>query len=1574
MIRIHAIIGGTTYYFGTEPLDYDGKYYEPRITNSFNISNYFSYSDKTGNRIRSLQIMLDNRDGYFNSIESDDGLLNSVFALYYGDGSDKSMTFTGHVNSVNEFGDEISLTLMEKGYEYLDTPFPDAQISYDYYGEEGINDNWNAIPVCFGTVKKLPVSWIDLIHNRFMVCSGPIFKINKVYFGDTVMYENGISNGYKATPESKNIKVRIYKGEGSSGSPETVDTIVSSYAGFCYIEFYDEATNLAVAPRMADNSVPKIYVDLEGIQNSGNTGAERNPAQILHNIYSKNTTQWEGYGLGIETAELDFSDAITECNTQGFLLDGAIQQRDTVGNWIDNILQTCRGAVTEQNGNIKLHIDSIKTVSSVVFDESGETGYDCVVFAWKEPRLEAQINRLKLSYRYNYKTGRYDRKPETDQESPLGDTHLINTTHANRINKWNVDEMKFNLVYDDVTAHKLAQYYFKKNLLQLKTLQIVSPVDIPNNLTAGDVIKLTSSKNGWTEKEFTITEINKGEDNFKLSLQEYDSDVYVYNSITAGSEDTPADASIYAIPDKPTNMALTVGTEILNDGTNQTTINVTFTKPTNNVLQTALYFKLSSDSDFKFLTTTLDNKIDYKWTGQESGDYNFRLASISATGNYSSLDIDSGDTHYYGQPTAETSITVIGDTTAPGLPIVNDINPVIGGASISLSITGGTPSDFSHFKIWRCIDGGTFTEIEDKWSTMLFTDVDRTSIGYNAVKYRFQAYDNSGNCTNCVDSGSVTPLQVDTDDIYANAITSEKITTNQIIAKDFRTATNAGDSSGSVVKGVLFNNSGLEAWNDTARTFHIDASTGNVSITGTITATDGVIGGFTIDETEGLYSGDEHTRIQMKAGAGIWIGCNTQSLAPFSVDCYGSMTASSGNISGFSISTTGICKNAGSGMMCMISMCSDSVKFCVLDRALGNTAIMGNIASGRFGFQAVDGTLGNVFEVSNICKHIAGWNFNATILSSNNITIDSAGSIGTNDFTTGNKGWCISCTGDAEFNNIKARGAIRTAVFIKDEISVIGGYTLIRPATTLTCDDCLCAGSYLFYVDDNTQFVVDDIIRIKDDSLDYWGVVTASSIGCIDTDCLYGTGTGSITSGQAVVNYGCNVCCGGILLDGQTPYIDIYTHDGTPWCGTDSRVRLGNLNGWGSFSSDTYGIGIGSSTNGMTYDTASGNLVVCGDIYANNGVFSGTVCADSGNIGCYCLGDTLYTGYYNSSTDYYYTCLRYGNGFSGSPSELGGMEICKVSGVTTFLTNIDAGVLEICSSFGVNSATSVWAGNIIHTDGSFRTRGYGMVGFELDTTDIQGIWAISTDCNVCISSNTFGNLYGIGYAYGTVGGAYWTDEHQIIFAEAGNVNASMAMGGCLWTRKCNITCITHSTVCSCSPIVCATSCVKSPLLCSTTCITSHGTSCLNWRNSLNGGIGGEYYNAPFQIYVTGCYAFCTNAAIRVRYVACSSDREIKCDFAEYLVLPKLREMDIPAWKFKGSTECKIGFMAQDFYNTFAGFSHDCTSVNGVDGIALKGVKELDECNTKLEQCITDLSTMIKIQGNQIQQIQQQIGE
>lgn len=60
-------------------------------------------------------------------------------------------------------------------------------------------------------------------------------------------------------------------------------------------------------------------------------------------------------------------------------------------------------------------------------------------------------------------------------------------------------------------------------------------------------------------------------------------------------------------------------------------------------------------------------------------------------------------------------------------------------------------------------------------------------------------------------------------------ITSDKITTNQIISKDFRTAYNVGQS----VNGVMFNNEGIQMWKNGTRRVNI-SNTGNADFTGSL--------------------------------------------------------------------------------------------------------------------------------------------------------------------------------------------------------------------------------------------------------------------------------------------------------------------------------------------------------------------------------------------------------------------------------------------------------------------------------------------------------------------------------------------------------------------------------------------------------------------------------------------------------------------------------------------------------------------------------------------------------------------
>ena len=76
-------------------------------------------------------------------------------------------------------------------------------------------------------------------------------------------------------------------------------------------------------------------------------------------------------------------------------------------------------------------------------------------------------------------------------------------------------------------------------------------------------------------------------------------------------------------------------------------------------------------------------------------------------------------------------------------------------------------------------------------------------------------------------------------------------------------------------------------------------------ISGQFVAITGLIGGFTINATDGLYAGAVATRVQMKPGAGIWCGATAFGSAPFRVNLAGDLVATSATITGAITATSG---------------------------------------------------------------------------------------------------------------------------------------------------------------------------------------------------------------------------------------------------------------------------------------------------------------------------------------------------------------------------------------------------------------------------------------------------------------------------------------------------------------------------------------------------------------------------------------------------------------------------------------------------------------------------------------------
>lgn len=286
---------------------------------------------------------------------------------------------------------------------------------------------------------------------------------------------------------------------------------------------------------------------------------------------------------------------------------------------------------------------------------------------------------------------------------------------------------------------------------------------------------------------------------------------------------------------------------------------------------------------------------------------------------------------------------------------------------------------------------------------------------------------------------------------------------------------------------------------------------------------------------------------------------------------------------------------------------------------------VGFYINGRTGYAEFSNVYvhGNITATTGV---IGGWTITATTLTATGIILDAgnqrivvgagspsimidglAATIGTSTFVSGQTGWRIDADGSAEFNNIVARGEIRTSVFVKDEIHVTGGTMLVlggsvllnsftsvtSPSTsTLDLQDPPSGHAQLFSVN--------DILRLKDGSgADNWVKVTAVSNQTTFYRYTVLKQSGSNATfypGVAVVDYK-TATDGYVLMTSDmsnAPYVDVGLSGSTPWAGTSAQARLGNLAG--------------------ITDPIFGSLSGFG-IWTNTGYFTGAILATSGRIG-----------------------------------------------------------------------------------------------------------------------------------------------------------------------------------------------------------------------------------------------------------------------------------------------------------------------------------------------------------------------
>lgn len=228
---------------------------------------------------------------------------------------------------------------------------------------------------------------------------------------------------------------------------------------------------------------------------------------------------------------------------------------------------------------------------------------------------------------------------------------------------------------------------------------------------------------------------------------------------------------------------------------------------------------------------------------------------------------------------------------------------------------------------------------------------------------------------------------------------------------------------------------------------------------------------------------------------------------------------------------------------------------------------------------------GSVLDVKGIVAEVADIEKLVKVgASSPYIYIDGVNkTIQTSDFQAGSRGYQLKADGNAEFNNITARGAIRTSVFEANQLTATAGtFGVFKSAGVLLNDLTESSGDYTLDIKDPDSghaqiFAVDDILRIKTGTADSWYKVVSATDETTHYQYVCSLEDGDTdlhTAGCAVADYGQDG--DGFLImtadDANAPFYSVRTHDGTPWSGTHEVLRLGNLQDISGFNPGEFGL------------------------------------------------------------------------------------------------------------------------------------------------------------------------------------------------------------------------------------------------------------------------------------------------------------------------------------------------------------------------------------------------------------------
>lgn len=1502
MIAKITLYDGTVYKIASKTADTEDGLYVGRIKNELAIA---SAMKSSGNPPVNINLTVLNYDNFILHTKDLWGA-----ELYIE--NENNVSWLGKITYANFDADgNLYVTASEKTAPELELQLPD-EVRQVYTVDENFHQSsvTMTIPLVIGGTTQNPISLstilIDKTNGIYLICAGEIRSVVRVL------------NGSEPLPLS-------------AYTAYTGTSVQTEHPGFAYVKISEEyRTN-------DDGSYAEINVDVVGLKLGNYTEEEcRNPARFLYHFLTTPSSGVNGWGCGIDTELIDsnsFGSAITLCAALGFKLDGIMWLRQSAQSWIDQICQTMHARYSiNANGKRSLFIDYAGLSSKKTFDRSNMK----VEGHGRKNYTGAVYNKGIISYDYNPITGLFLQTAQYENPSSIAQ----------------IGEQKFvgesYLIRDPATALAALEYECKRSLSSSESIEFTTD-ETETTLRAGDVITINRTDLG-VNGSYQISSISTTDFISEITAVKFDTSVFVVTGTTSSvnwsneKNITPSMA-----PGAATNLSLSTGVDMNDDGTGTPYIEGTFRVPDGGWLAAAVQFsEAESLSDWTELSLITDGR--FRISPVKAGTVYFvRVRMITATGH---------SDYITGQIRAE------GDTDAPGIPAVVASTYL---KTIRVNVTlSNPPSDLAGFEIYRSNIDGAYGDKIGYVSAVKGegTYIDITAANYlTNFYYSAKAIDRWGNASDYSSQAVANCAKIQASELEADLV----------ISGVFETTRNVGVNN----DGVRFDNTGIEVWSLHNKIIDLNAS-GNSTIGGWIIGQNSLYNGNLELNSTGVIGTRDfasgHKGYQLYAnGNAEFNDIVARGVIKSTLFSYDEISVVGGQQL---ISRGGVVTESYNPML-FIEKYSSSI----LDTEY---AALNQINDSSYNretrdFENYQDYYSYKYALWQRACDILDYSiFAESIRHEEDYSVAAATAELQECFTL------LNLINDSSYSMPALSNSTTYAQYVTlehgywDSISDINDDPpAFKPS--ISVDDAV------IYLKKNDDFSAGDIVRIKDGiNHDYWGKVKAKgsdgSRKFISIVAQHGS-IFNMEAGQTVVNYG-QPLTGGIILDGTSPKIDLFRHNGSPWLGTNLLGRIGNLKGANGISSDAIGFFFGNSDRSvpnrhyiMWNDNTdeleiSGKLKAAtgtfsGELLAASGSFSGRIVAESGVIGKFELINGVLT-YTKNNLDF-----NDGNLIIQNPNAiLEGTNIGSIRSMMTLggikteadLSRINRGVYEIKSGLNLD-ISDIYYGNVETAYSKITNNqlykgvcriGYSYIGLtSYERSSVSGSWSLGSAMNIgdssIISTYTRSGLNRT-LDISPINGFSITDNQSNRYSKL-DFNR-LIVGGFIDCDASNNNLVSvlekvHSVSILGNGGGKSISMSLDSSYGSVVPVVNIGVPSASYMAFSTAGkisVGGVNGNLEVTGYVKS-NTLSTGAVSSSNGVLTGSAEESKTNIRNVSVLNRLKFLRVMQWKYKTDLNTlHIGPMAKDFNTLFKVNKESGEGINYTDsiGVALKAVQELQE--------------------------------